>query len=240
MPTGLDNRFVCQVCKKELKPGEVMPGELVREPIAEMIRKSHPDWSPGGFICLQDLKRFRMDYVQHALEQERGELSALEDEVVRSMREQEVVSRDVDKEFKQRLTLGERASDRLASFGGSWYFIGFFGLVILVWIALNSVALLARHFDPYPFILLNLVLSCIAALQAPIIMMSQRRQEARDRLRSEYDYRINLKAELEIRHLNAKVDQLMTHQWTRLMEIQRIQMELLEEQVHIAALDDEP
>jgi len=233
------NRFVCQICKKELKPGEVMPAELVREPIAEMIRKSHPEWSPDGFICLQDLKRFRMDYVQHALEQERGELSALEDEVVRSMRDQEVLSRDVDKEYERRLTFGERAADRLAAFGGSWHFIGLFGVIIVIWIAINSVALLEHRFDPYPFILLNLVLSCIAALQAPIIMMSQNRQEAKDRLRSEYDYRVNLKAELEIRHLNAKVDQLMTHQWSRLMEIQRIQMELLEEQAHISALDDE-
>ena len=233
------NRFVCQICKKEFKPGEVMPGEFVREPIAEMIRRSHPDWSSEGFICLQDLKRFRMDYVQHALEQERGELSALEGEVIRSIREQEVLSRDVDKEYERRLTLGERAADRLASFGGSWHFIGLFSVIIVIWIAINSVALLEHRFDPYPFILLNLVLSCIAALQAPIIMMSQNRQEAKDRLRSEYDYRVNLKAELEIRHLNAKVDQLMTHQWTRLMEIQRIQMELLEEQAHISALDDE-
>ena len=240
MPTEPSNRFTCQICKKELKPGEVMPGELVREPIAEMIRRSHPDWSPGGFICIQDLKRFRMDYVQSALEQERGELSALEDEVVRSMREQEVLSRDVDKEFEKRFTHGERAADRIASFGGSWYFIGLFGMIILIWIAFNSVALLQRRFDPYPFILLNLVLSCIAALQAPIIMMSQNRQEAKDRLRSEYDYRVNLKAELEIRHLNAKVDELMTHQWSRLMEIQRIQMELLDEQIHISTLDDAP
>ena len=103
-----------------------------------------------------------------------------------------------------------------------------FGVILVVWIAINSIALIWR-FDPYPFILLNLVLSCIAALQAPVIMMSQNRQEAKDRLRAEHDYQINLKAELEIRHLNAKIDLLLTHQWHRLLEIQQIQTELIEE-----------
>lgn len=94
---------------------------------------------------------------------------------------------------------------------------------------INSIILLRRPFDPYPFILLNLILSCLAAIQAPIIMMSQNRQEAKDRLRSEHDYRVNLKAELEIRHLHAKMDQLLTHQWNRLLQIQQIQVELIEE-----------
>ncbi|HSA81745.1 MAG TPA: DUF1003 domain-containing protein, partial [Geminicoccaceae bacterium] len=119
--------------------------------------------------------------------------------------------------------------DAIAAFGGSWTFILLFGAVILVWVLINAVALLARPFDPYPFILLNLVLSCLAAVQAPIIMMSQNRQEARDRLRSENDYRVNLKAELEIRHLHEKLDHLLQHQWERLMEIQQIQIELMNE-----------
>ncbi len=94
---------------------------------------------------------------------------------------------------------------------------------------MNSIVLFLRPFDPYPFILLNLVLSCVAAFQAPIIMMSQNRQEAKDRLRSEHDYQINLKAELEIRHLNEKLDHLLAQQWQRLVEIQQIQMDLMEE-----------
>jgi uncharacterized membrane protein len=230
MPAETSNSYACQICGKGFPPTEVLPGELVRDAIVEMIKRRHAGWSPEGFICLADLRRFRMDYVQHALEEEHGELGALERDVVSSLREQETLSTDVDAEFERRLTLGERAADRLASFGGSWSFIAMFSIIILVWISMNSIALLKRPFDPYPFILLNLVLSSIAALQAPIIMMSQNRQEAKDRLRSEYDYRVNLKAELEIRHLSAKLDQLMTHQWNRLMEIQRIQMELLEEQ----------
>src|SRR5439155_4820453 len=129
----------------------------------------------------------------------------------------------------KKLTFGERLSDRIAAFGGSWRFIILFGSVLLVWIVVNTVVLLSRAFDPYPFILMNLILSTIAALQAPVIMMSQNRSEARDRLRGENDYKINLKAELEIRHLHEKIDHLLRRQYNRLFEIQQIQIELLEE-----------
>jgi uncharacterized membrane protein len=117
----------------------------------------------------------------------------------------------------------------VASFGGSWTFIVVFALVLAAWISINGAALLARPFDPYPFILLNLILSCLAAIQAPIIMMSQNRMEAKDRLRSENDYQVNLKAELEIRHLNEKLDVLLKHQWQKLLEIQQIQMDFMKE-----------
>jgi uncharacterized membrane protein len=120
-------------------------------------------------------------------------------------------------------------ADRLASFGGSWTFLIIFASILLIWISLNSFLLLKRPFDPYPFILLNLVLSCLAAIQAPVIMMSQNRVEVKDRLRSQHDYRVNLKAELEIRQLHDKIDHLLSHQWERLVEIQQIQIDLLSE-----------
>jgi uncharacterized membrane protein len=145
------------------------------------------------------------------------------------MKEHETVAADINAEFERDLTFGERLADRIADFGGSWRFIIVFGIFILLWMAINTVALLGRPADPYPFILLNLILSCLAALQAPVIMMSQNRQEAKDRLRSEHDYRVNLKAELEIRHLHEKVDHLLLHQWERLVEIQQVQLELLNE-----------
>lgn len=126
-------------------------------------------------------------------------------------------------------TDGERISDKVAEFGGSWRFLIVFTGIIGVWIAINTVAVLWRPFDPYPFIFLNLVLSGLTALQAPIIMMSQNRSEARDRLLGEHDYLVNLKAELEIRHLQEKIDLLLTHQWQSLLEIQQIQIELMEE-----------
>lgn len=223
-----DEIVLCQICKEEKRLSEVLPAELVRTPVVELIRKKYPEWSSKGFICLADLNHFRTEYVQEVLEAEQGEMSALEQEVVRSLKEHELLAKNINLEFDRELTFGQRLADKVAEFGGSWSFIVSFAVILVVWIAINSIALIWR-FDPYPFILLNLVLSCIAALQAPVIMMSQNRQEAKDRLRAEHDYQINLKAELEIRHLNAKIDLLLTHQWHRLLEIQQIQTELIEE-----------
>jgi len=221
--------ILCQICREQKKRSEVIPAELVRESLVETIRKTHPDWSSSGFICVSDLNHFRANYVKDILETEKGELSTLEEEVVRSLREQELLSKNINLEFSQQLTLGEHLADALADFAGSWRFISIFGSLLLIWIAINSFVLLYKPFDPYPFILLNLILSCIAAIQAPIIMMSQNRQEAKDRMRGEYDYLVNLKAELEIRHLHEKVDYLLRNQWQRLLEIQEIQMELMAE-----------
>src|SRR5205085_10585135 len=117
----------------------------------------------------------------------------------------------------------------LASFGGSWTFIILFGVTLAVWVAFNLVVPAFVRFDSFPFILLNLLLSCLAAIQAPVIMMSQKRQEAKDRLRSRNDYRVNLKAEFEIRHLHEKLDHLINRQWERLAEIQQIQLEIMED-----------
>jgi uncharacterized membrane protein len=163
------------------------------------------------------------------LESEKGELTSLENEVLTSLRDHETLSKNVDTEFEGEWTLGERLADRIATFGGSWIFLILFGLFLMVWIGVNSFILYAHPPDPYPYILLNLILSCLAAIQAPIIMMSQNRQEAKDRLRSEHDYQVNLKAELEIRHLHEKLDHLLSHQWERLAQIQEIQLELLAE-----------
>ena len=163
------------------------------------------------------------------LREEHGEFTELDRKVAESIANQETIAENVEQEFEQQRTLGERLSDGLASFGGSWAFLISFGVVLACWIALNIAIGTQKAFDPYPFILLNLLLSCLAAIQAPIIMMSQRRQEAKDRLRSFNDYKVNLKAELEIRHLHEKLDHLITRQWQRLAEIQRIQLEIMQE-----------
>jgi len=227
--------FLCQICKGQKKLSEVIPAELIHEPIVGTIRKTHPDWSSSGFICITDLNEFRAKYVKDVLEMEKGELSTLEEQVIKSLKENELLSKNINTEFEQKLTFGERLADKIANFGGSWNFIVIFGGVLLLWVAVNSMILIWRPFDPYPFILLNLVLSCLAAIQAPVILMSQNRQESRDRLRSEHDYLINLKAELEIRHLHEKIDHLLMNQWQRLLEIQQIQMELMEELAHKTA-----
>jgi uncharacterized membrane protein len=221
----------CQMCKQEKTMDEVLYGELVRPSVVETIRKRYPEWSDSGYICLNDLNHFRAEYIEDVLEEDKGELSLLESEVVRSMTEHDLLSRDINTDFEEQLTLGERMADRVAEFGGSWNFLLCFAAVMVLWIGANSVAFIWKPFDPYPFILLNLALSCLAAIQAPIIMMSQNRQEDKDRLRGEQDYRVNLKAELEIRHLNEKLDHLIVHQWERLLKIQQIQMELMKELV---------
>lgn len=219
----------CQICQAEKPCRELVPAELVRPALLHLIEKEHPQWQPNGFICTGDLNRYRMTYVRQVLETEVGEISTLENEVLESLKKNELLSANIYADFDANLTRGELLADRLATFGGSWRFIVLFGLVLLAWIAVNTLALLNRPFDPYPFILLNLVLSCLAALQAPIIIMSQNRMEARDRLRAEHDYKVNLKAELEIRHLHEKLDHLLKQQWIRLLEIQEIQLELMRE-----------
>jgi uncharacterized membrane protein len=222
-------RRVCQICGRAKGRSELVPAAMIRAPLVERIRSAFPSWSEDGFICHDDLNRFRGEYVQALMEEEKGELSSLERSVIESLARQEILAENIEAQFQKKLSLGERLADRIADFGGSWTFIVLFGGFILIWIAINTIVLLMRPFDPYPFILLNLMLSCLAAIQAPIIMMSQNRQEARDRLRSENDYRVNLKAELEIRHLHEKLDHLLQHQWERLIEIQQIQIELMNE-----------
>src|SRR3977135_3175005 len=219
----------CVICgqAKALRNGTV--GEVVRPSLSEFIGRKAPQWDGKGFICLDDLGKFRRDYVKEVLQDEIGELSALDNEVVESLQQHEILSSDISKQFEKKLTFGEKLSDRIAAFGGSWTFIIFFSVVLFLWVVANSFILANRAFDPYPYILMNLVLSALAALQAPVIMMSQNRSEARDRLRGENDYKINLKAELEIRHLHEKLDHLLRRQYNRIFEIQQIQIELLEE-----------
>jgi uncharacterized membrane protein len=224
-----EKNVICQICGEQKRLSEVIPADLVRATILNMILESHPDWNADGYICMQDLNRFRAQYIKNVIETDKGELTVLEEEVLSRMKEHEILSQNINIEFERQLTSGERLADIIAGFGGSWLFIIIFSTIILFWIAVNSWAIIHRPFDPYPYILLNLVLSCLAAIQAPVIMMSQNRQEDRDRLRAENDYRINLKAELEIRHLHEKLDHLLMKQWERLLEIQEVQLDIMEE-----------
>ena len=141
------------------------------------------------------------------------------------------IARNTSKEFAGQLTFGQRLADRVAAFGGSWIFISLFGAMLFLWIALNWFFLLKLNstFDPYPYILVNLVLSILAAIQAPVILMSQNRQAHRDRLEAEHDYEVNLKAELEIMALHEKIDELREKQWSDLIAIQQDQLKLLEQ-----------
>jgi uncharacterized membrane protein len=217
----------CSICSKDAR--NAVRFDAVRPEIASFMLADHPELKPGDHICGRHVGDYRTRYVAQLLERERGELSELERQVVESLAREETVSRDVEAAWEHHRTPGERVADAVADFGGSWIFIGIFFAVLAVWMAFNIWAATREVFDPYPFILLNLVLSCLAAIQAPIIMMSQNRQEAKDRLRSENDFRVNLKAELEIRHLHEKIDHLLNRQWERLAEIQQIQLEMMQE-----------
>jgi uncharacterized membrane protein len=223
-------QVVCQVCGKQKNYAEAVSATSIRDSVLRIIRESVPGWTADGYICRDDLNLFRSKYVHSLVEAEKGELSNLDREVVQSLKEQELLTENLNVAFREKLGFGDRLADRIAVFGGSWGFILTFAGVCFGWILFNTLHLfLAKPVDPYPYILLNLMLSCLAAIQAPVIMMSQNRQESKDRLRSEHDYRVNLKAELEIRQLSEKLDHLLINQWQKLMDIQELQVELLEE-----------
>ena len=225
----VDNEtFLCQICREPKKQDEIVPAQSVPEPIAELIQKEYPAWSSGGYICRADLDRFRAHYVGEVLEKEKSELAVLEEAVKQSMIDHALLAKNINIEFDRRLSFGERLSDRIADFAGSWTFITIFTGVMVLWIVINTFILVTRPFDPYPYILLNLLLSALAAVQAPIIIMSQNRQELRDRLDAEHDYQVNLNTEMEIHQLHKKIDHLLFSQGQRLLEIQKIQVELME------------
>lgn len=224
-----DGERTCPVCGRTLPASELLPGSLVRPGVRALLVREHPAWTEEQEVCRDDLTRYRAAYVRSVLEEDRGELDRLESQVVSAIQAEDLVSENPDDAFRETLTVGQRVADVVAAFGGSWAFLVGFFAVLALWVVLNVGVLLARPFDPYPFILLNLLLSMLAAVQAPVIMMSQNRLEAKDRLRAENDFRTNLKAELEIRMLHEKVDHLLLHQWQRLLEIQQLQVDLIEE-----------
>lgn len=164
---------------------------------------------------------------ENLLATEDEQLKKLQEIVKKAIQEEKLIINNLLHPPTDKLTKGQIISDKVANFGGSWAFIISFFIVLLIWIVFNTLALKKMAFDPYPFILMNLILSCIAALQAPIIMMSQNRQEEKDRKRSENDYLINLKSELEIRALNQKIDLLLEEQIKILFDSQAKQLEIL-------------
>ncbi|MEG2666668.1 MAG: DUF1003 domain-containing protein, partial [Bacteroidales bacterium] len=166
-------------------------------------------------------------YLVHIIALENEDISLSDREVVDAITGNKILTEDVEPVIESQWTFGQRVADNIAEFGGSWKFIILFFTILVGWIILNVVFLQTKSFDPYPFILLNLILSCLAAIQAPIIMMSQNRVEQKDRMRGENDYKINLKAELEIKLLHEKIDHLTLIQNKHIMEAQHLQMEYL-------------
>ncbi|MEZ5386866.1 MAG: DUF1003 domain-containing protein [Prosthecobacter sp.] len=225
---------VCAITGKSHPLSKLILLRELRPSIVETLRKHHPELTEESLLSVSAVNAARLEYVRNLLETQVGDLTRLDEEVVDSLHKHEVLSERPlsETEEEQQLTFGQRLADKIADFGGSWTFIILFCAFLMAWMAINAGVLLARPFDPYPFILLNLMLSFLASLQAPVIMMSQNRQEARDRQRAEGDYKVNLKAELEIRHLHEKMDYLLHQHTTKLMEVQQIQIDLLRELAH--------
>lgn len=222
-------KLFCAITHKELPRKKLVELGSLRPSLADRIREDYSDLQEDAYIALNEVERYRTLYVEEMLKLEHGELTELDRQVAESLADHDTIVENIEEEFEETRTFGERVSDGLAAFGGSWAFlISFFG-VLVIWMSVNIWLGEQQAFDAYPFILLNLVLSCIAAIQAPIIMMSQKRQETKDRLRAFNDYKVNLKAELEIRHIQEKLDYLLTKQWQRLSEMQQMQMELMQE-----------
>ena len=226
------DQVTCGVCKRTFPHHLCSAASALRPTLVERIRKQVPDLPDSGFICQEDLTRIRGEMVTEMLDAKQGDMSRMEDQVLASIHREEILARKLKREERAKSTFGNRTADRLARLGGSWTFLIGFGAFVVTWMAVNALTFMAlgrQAFDPYPFILLNLILSCLASVQAPVILMNQSRQEARDRKRAQDDYQVNLKAELEIRSLHDKMDHMLDHQWRYLMEIQRIQMEMMEE-----------
>jgi len=218
----------CEICGKIFPEDQLITGHGIRHEIEDIIKNDHPYWNDNSRICKDDFNTFRIKYISKIVEEEKGSIEVLEDEVINSIKENDIITFNTNIK-NESLKAGDRISDKVASFGGSWKFIILFFSILSVWIITNSLLFLLKPFDPFPFILMNLILSCLATVQAPIIMMSQNRQEIKDRIRAENDYKINLKSEIEIRTLHEKVDHLLLDQWSKMMKIQEIQIEILEE-----------
>lgn len=220
---------VSHISNKAIQKGEDIKGEDIRESIFNLISSEHPDFGKDCYISLAELNQYRRLYLTSLIRKEKGEIAIIDSDVMDAIKNNAILSENIQDEIEAKLSYGQLVADKVAAFGGSWAFIITFFSFIVVWMAINIWFLASGPFDPYPFILLNLILSCLAAIQAPIIMMSQNRQEQKDRQRGEHDYKINLKAELEIKLLSEKMDHLLVHQNKKLIEIQEVQIDYLED-----------
>jgi uncharacterized membrane protein len=221
--------MISKLTKAEIKRGEAVKCSDIREGIFSLIKIDFPDISKEDHISIYELNHWRRIYLTSLIQQEKGELAQIDQSVMDAIKNNSVLSENIQDEKDGVLSFGQKIADKIAVFGGSWSFIISFFSFIVIWISTNLFILITQPFDPFPFILLNLILSCLAAIQAPIIMMSQNRQEQKDRQRSEHDYKINLKAELEIKLLSEKMDHLLVHQNKKLLEIQEVQTDYLED-----------
>ncbi|WP_428224915.1 DUF1003 domain-containing protein [Flavobacterium sp.] len=221
------NNYISALSGHEIETSDVIFAKTIRKSVFQLIQQDYPNFTKESVISLAELNYYREKYISGFLLKDIQEITELEKAVLQSLKDNTFLS--IIQDSNPQYTIGQKVADKVAEFGGSWTFIlSFFGF-LLIWISANVFLLANKGFDPYPFILLNLILSCLAALQAPIIMMSQNRQEEKDRERSKNDYMINLKSELEIRLLHEKIDHLIMHQEEALIEMQKVQIEMMDD-----------
>ena len=211
----------------EFPIAEKVSGKTIRKSILDLIQKDKPQFTNDKFLSISELNNYREQYIEGFLRKQIRNLTDLDQTVLDSLKEKTILTDKLDGEDIQPMTFGQRIADKVASFGGSWTFIIMFAIFLLIWICINIYWLGNGGFDPYPFILLNLILSSLAAIQAPVIMMSQNRQEEKDRERGKMDYMINLKSELEIRMLHEKIDHLIINEQQEVLEIHKVQIEMM-------------
>jgi uncharacterized membrane protein len=217
------------ISQQELPVSQLYKCESINPQLLSLIKKDHPGFGKDAYISTEELHEYRKKYMDKLLRAEKKELNRLDKEVLESIGKDELLSHQLNNQPLLPPAMGDRIADKVASFGGSWAFIISFFIFLVAWMLLNVMILVfgSKTFDPYPFILLNLILSTLASIQAPVIMMSQNRKEERDRQRAENDYKINLKAELEIRMLHEKMDHMILRQNQQLIDIQEVQTDLL-------------
>jgi uncharacterized membrane protein len=224
---------VCALTGNTVDESEAKHGAEISDDLFKLIQSEHPGFTRSSIVSYEALRPYRAKLLTNIVRDEMGELDQIEREVIDSIAHNKLLSENIEETLEEKNSFADSLADGIAGFGGSWAFITVFFVFIAAWMGTNIILLALRgphaQFDPFPFILLNLILSCLAAIQAPIIMMSQNRVEQKDRVRSEHDYKVNLKAELEIRMLSDKMDHVLIHQNRRVLEILRLHADALEE-----------
>lgn len=218
--------FFSDLSNKEFPITDRVSGKLIRQSLIEIIQQDHPDFTVDKHLSISELDSYREKYIKSFMTKQVGEITELEKPVLDSLIDKSTITDKLDGEDMS-LTFGQKIADQVASFGGSWTFIILFFVFLFMWLGINVFWLANKGFDPYPFILLNLILSSLAAIQAPIIMMSQNRQEDKDRERAKKDYMVNLKSELEIKMLHEKIDHLIINEQQDILKVHNAQLDIL-------------
>ncbi|GAP00336.1 DUF1003 domain-containing protein [Fructobacillus ficulneus] len=223
----IDDTLWCLIDQREY---DLIDGNFLHELdpfIKESIHKDFPKASDNSFICSEHLVHYRLNKMNRMINDDHQKNKQINDRMTKLMSSDDYKIIDVEKQLETTLTFGQKVADGVARFGGSWTFVISFISIIVIWIFINATHLFGLHFDPFPFILLNLFLSIIAAIQAPLIMMSQNRSGNYDRMESKNDYHVNLKSEEEIRLLHSKIDHLIQQDQPNNLQIQKMQMEMM-------------